>query len=154
MTTFAHHISGQRKTVRLLLIEDDMAQAELIRLGLTNGYSHIEVDHVANGREALEHLQRFASPESEGRPDLVLLDLRLPGLSGHELLEKVKGDDLLKIIPIVVLSTSSSEEDRMNAYRLGANGYVAKPLDHLRFREMLHDLVTYWCDWNEPVPVG
>ncbi len=140
--------------IRILLVEDDPAQAELIRMGLVNGYCDVEVRHLNDAQVALDHLERVAEVGAPGRPDFVVVDLRLPGMSGHDLLKAIKADSRMCTLPVVVLSTSASDADRVEAYRNGANSYLVKSLDHLEFREMLHDLVKYWSNWNQPMPVA
>ena len=140
--------------IRILLVEDDLAQAELIRMGLVNGYCDVYVRHEPDAHQALGFLESVAEPGTPGRPDFAVVDLRLPGMSGHELLRVIKQDKRLCTLPVVVLSTSASDADRIAAYQSGANSYLVKSLDHLEFREMLHDLVKYWSNWNQSMPVA
>ena len=104
-----------------LLVEDDPSHAELVRLCLAASPPEVTVDHVSDGAAALAYLRRQGEYVDAPRPDLVLLDLKLPKLDGHEVLEQVKSDDALATIPIVVLTTSASESDRARAYRQHVN---------------------------------
>jgi DNA-binding response OmpR family regulator len=85
---------------------------------------------------------------------VVLLDLKLPLVDGFDVLREIKFDPVLCSMPVVVLSTSSAEQDRVRAYKLHANSYLAKPLDFSQFEQMIQDLKLYWCGWNEKVPAG
>ncbi|MCL4744533.1 MAG: response regulator [Burkholderiaceae bacterium] len=105
------------------------------------------VHHVGDGEEALEFLRRsgrYAQAGAAPRPDLVLLDLRLPGMSGLEVLRTIKSDDDLSTIPVVVLTSSGDPDDVTRAYSFRANSYVAKPLDFERFRAIVRELDFYW----------
>lgn len=129
----------------ILLVEDDPADAHLVKLALTENRIDLKVDHVVDGREALAHLRhegdRFAGAE---RPDLILLDLNMPRMNGHEFLAAIKKDGALRDIPVVVLSTSEVERDVRGAYRLGAAGYIAKSPDFDEFTAAIGHLSAYW----------
>jgi len=110
------------------------------------------VHHVTDGVAALDYLgARPSSPSNPDarRPDVVLLDLNLPRLNGHEVLERIRGDDRLQTIPVVVLSTSSDPDDCAQAYRNRANSFVSKPADFTSFHRMIGDLAQYWGTWNQ-----
>jgi chemotaxis family two-component system response regulator Rcp1 len=81
---------------------------------------------------------------------VILLDLRLPRMDGHEVLASIKTDPLLRRIPVVILTTSQAESDRARAYSAHANSYLVKPLDFVRFHDMIQDLKMYWAVWNQP----
>src|SRR5262249_10559363 len=108
----------------------------------------ISAAHVLDGAGALEYLRRQGPFEGHPLPDIMLLDLKLPKVDGFEVLAEVKADPGLRHIPVIVLSTSSSEADRRRAYDLHANSYLAKPLDFAQFEQMIADMKLYWCDWN------
>ena len=108
----------------------------------------IVIDHVNNGVKAIEYLLNLGEYADAIRPDLVLLDLNLPKVSGHEVLEQVKSDESLQSIPVVVLTTSANEHDISMAYRHKANSYLTKPADFQKFQSMIHDLKAYWTQWN------
>jgi len=141
------------RPVRFLLVEDDDAHAELVELALEENRVVNQLSRVRDGTEALAFLRQQAPYESQSRPDVVLLDLKLPSLDGHEVLRIVKNDESLKSIPVVVLTTSAAEADRARAYMEHANSYVVKPVDFDQFHRLVRDLQLYWSVWNAPPPV-
>lgn len=134
--------------IRFLLIEDDPDHAHLIRRSLKRSRVLNKVTHFSNGLDGLSYLREQATSPEGRLPDVLLLDLRLPGLSGHEVLEQVRNDEKLKHLQVVILTTSSDEADRQRAKELNANSYVLKPLDFQRFQAMISDLSLYWGVWN------
>lgn len=139
-----------KRLLRFLLVEDEDVHAELVIRGLKKARVRNEVYRVTNGAEALAFLRQEAPYADEGRPDVILLDLKLPKVDGHELLEVVKEDEDLRMIPVVVMTTSAAETDRAKAYKHHANSYVVKPVDFGKFRQLVTDLSLYWGVWNEP----
>ena len=138
-------MTGVAFPLRILLVEDDSADAHLVRLAMAETRINATLEHVVDGREALEYLRRETDRFKEAlRPDLILLDLNMPRLDGREFLVAVKADVALRAIPVVVLSTSDVERDVLGAYRLGAAGYVAKPLDVSEFIAEIRQLGEYW----------
>lgn len=138
-------MTGAASPLRILLVEDDAADAHLVRLAMAETRINATLEHVVDGREALEYLRRETDRFKEAlRPDLILLDLNMPRLDGREFLVAVKADVALRAIPVVVLSTSDVERDVLGAYRLGAAGYVAKPLDVSEFIAEIRQLGEYW----------
>ncbi len=138
-------MTGVASPLRILLVEDDAADAHLVRLAMAETRINATLEHVVDGREALEYLRRETDRFKEAlRPDLILLDLNMPRLDGREFLVAVKADVALRAIPVVVLSTSDVERDVLGAYRLGAAGYVAKPLDVSEFIAEIRQLGEYW----------
>jgi two-component system response regulator len=134
------------KARTILLIEDDEAHAALITRILENVDRGAEIQLVRDGEEALEYLfqqGKYAAQEMRPRPDLVLLDLRLPRLDGLEVLKAIKRSERLKAIPVVVLTSSESETDIQTAYLSGANIYLVKPLSFGEFAELIR-MVTTW----------
>ncbi len=135
----------------ILLVEDDDTHAMLI----TRAFKDVEISHeiywVSSGDEALEYLFRrgkYAHPEDSPRPDLVLLDLRLPVIDGHEVLRAVKESEDLKALPVVILTTSQNKADISRAYSCYANSYLVKPMGLDKLREMISALGNYWLRWN------
>lgn len=125
----------------ILLVEDLPADAMLVRTALKEGKIYCALDVVDDGEKALRYL---ASPPSGRLPDLVLLDLNLPRVNGHEVLKAMKDDDLLRAIPVVMLTTSDVERDIEASYDLGAAGYVTKPLNLSAFFHAIHAIEDYW----------
>lgn len=131
------------------MIEDDHTHMDLVRLSLEkHGIKH-DLIHQPDGQSGLNLLTRRAEQAPEDLPDVVLLDLNLPRLNGHEVLQAVKNHETLKAIPVILLSTSNRCEDIAQAFELGANSYVVKPIDFSRFDEVVRELGTYWADLNE-----
>jgi hypothetical protein len=131
-----------------LLIEDDLDHAELIRRTLVRQRSEIVVEHVSDGAQALAYLRQQGPYKGRPMPDVILLDLKLPKMDGHEVLAGIKQDEQLRQIPVVVLTTSDAASDRARAYRLHANSYLVKPLDFDQFQQMISVMQQYWGIWN------
>lgn len=141
--------------LRVLLAEDNDAHATLVQRSLEDHDLDVDLVHVGNGEEALNYLHHrggFADPESSPRPDLVLLDLRMPKVDGLEVLRRIKNDDNLHRLPVVILTTSGTETDVARAYDLRANSYLVKPVDFVKFSDLMRDLGLYWSKWNKVAP--
>lgn len=119
--------------IRILLVEDDPGDVLLTREALAESAFPNCIEVVSNGEEAIEYLGRQGPFQGNERPDLVLLDLNLPRLGGLDVLKTIKRDESLRSIPVVVLTTSCTEEDVTNSYRLHANAYVCKPVEVEQF---------------------
>lgn len=142
------------KATSVLLVDDDETHALLIKRSFTEiGIERIY--WVGDGEEALDYLFRrgkYADEEKSPRPDLILLDLRLPKRDGHEVLKELKATEDLKVIPVVVLTTSMNRYDIRNAYGNHANSYLVKPMGLGKFQQMIKDLGVYWLEWNQRCP--
>ena len=134
----------QSQCSEILLIEDDQGDIELTRKAFLNSKIRVNLAVVSDGDEALAYLYREGEYPDVPRPDLILLDLNLPGLSGQEVLQEIKSDKNLKSIPVVILTTSDSEEDILKTYNLGANCYVNKPLGLQEFIQSIETIETFW----------
>ena len=138
------------KAVHLLLVEDKDAHAMLVERSLLGGGGRTTMDRVHDGVEAVAYVRRLGEFQNRPRPELILLDLELPRMHGHEVLRTLKADDDLKMIPVVVLTTSDAEQDRRKAYDLHANSYLVKPTELGKFRQMMSAVTSYWGVWNRP----
>jgi CheY-like chemotaxis protein len=138
------------KPVNFLLVEDDNIHAHLVSRSLEKSVVPVKVYRVANGADALSFLRRQGLYALEPRPDVVLLDLKLPKIDGHQVLAAIKADSDLRMIPVVVMTTSRDDADREKAYRHHANSYVVKPADFARFRDVVTDISHYWGTCNQP----
>lgn len=136
--------NGVGRTAEILLVEDNPADAELALIGLRGGGSINNIHVVCDGEEAWEFLHREGDHVDAPRPDIVLLDLNLPGLSGGELLRSIKADENLRSIPVIVLTTSDADQDVRFAYASHANAYMVKPVDFQQFRHLLEGFKSYW----------
>jgi two-component system response regulator len=137
--------------IKILLVEDDPAHAEIVRRNLGDFRVANQIVHVEDGQAALDYLFRqgaYADPTSSPRPDLILLDLRLPKVDGLEVLDRLKASDELSLIPTIVLTTSSAETDLLNAYSRGAVSYLVKPVDFDKFTKLMNAFGFYWLAWN------
>ena len=135
----------------ILLVEDNPAHAELVMRALESNRVDNQIHHVIDGEQALDYLHHrgdFAQPGTSPRPQLVLLDLRLPRIDGLEVLKHIKTTEELRSIPTVVLTTSEAERDITKAYDGYANSYLVKPVDFDKFKSLMSDLGFYWLAWN------
>lgn len=141
--------------IRILLVEDNVNDAELTMAMLKSTGLPIDVDTAGDGEEALDYLYRRGpfSGRAPADPALLLMDLKMPKVSGAEVLQQVRADDRFKLVPIVMLTSSRETQDVRDCYRLGANGYVVKPVDAKQFSKAIKDLAAYWLSTNEPPPI-
>lgn len=141
---------------RFLLVEDNNAHAKLVMMQFAEYRDRIQVDRVSDGEAALDYVFQRGPYVGRPRPDVILLDLNLPKVDGHEVLRQIKADCCLRSIPVVVLTTSQTEADTSECYRHYVNSYLVKPIDFERFKQMMRDLGQYWSAWNQSpqVPVG
>jgi CheY-like chemotaxis protein len=139
---------------RILLVEDDPRDVELTLTALEDFNLANEVVIARDGQEALDYLNcrgKFTTRPS-GEPAVMLLDLKLPKVDGLEVLKQIKSDEKLKIIPVVVLTSSHEEKDMVASYRLGVNAYVVKPVDFHEFVSAIKELGMFWAVINQPPP--
>jgi len=139
---------------RILLVEDDPKDVELTLTGLAEYNLANEVVVVGDGEEALDYLYRRGKYQTRynDNPAVMLLDLKLPKLNGFEVLQQVRSDENLKMIPVVVLTSSNEERDLVRSYKLGVNAYVTKPVDFHEFVNAVKELGVFWAVINEPPP--
>jgi CheY-like chemotaxis protein len=137
------------------LIEDNPSDIELTRRALEKGRIDNDLIVAEDGFEALEYLfgtGKYAGRDPADTPALALLDLKLPGMSGLEVLRRIRADGRTKRLPVVILTTSREEKDLEAGYDLGVSSYVVKPVDFLQFQESIRQLGLYWLVLNEPAP--
>jgi two-component system, response regulator len=138
------------QSATILLVEDDETHAMLI----IRSFESMRIEKiywVCDGEEAMDYLlhrEAFADRKKSPRPDLILLDLKIPKLDGHEVLWRIKNLDELKAIPVVVLTTSHNERDLRKAYLNHANSYLVKPLGIDQFLQLTQHLSLHWLEWN------
>jgi CheY-like chemotaxis protein len=139
---------------RILMVEDDPRDVELSLNALEDYHLANEVVVVRDGEQALDYLacRNAYATRSSGNPAVILLDLKLPKIDGLEVLRQIKSDDKLKLIPVVVLTSSHEEKDLVTSYRLGVNAYVVKPVDFHQFVNAIKELGAFWAVINAPPP--
>ena len=130
--------------IDILLVEDNAGDARLTQEALRDGKVRNALHHVWEGEEAMAFLRRSGKHAAAPRPDLILLDLNLPRMDGSEVLAEIKGDDALKSIPVVILTTSSAEQDILRSYNLHANCYITKPVTMVEFIRAVTAIQSFW----------
>lgn len=137
--------------ILVMLVEDNADHAELVIRTLEDHRIANKVIHFLDGQNALDYLLRrhgYEDPEVAPRPHMILLDLRLPGIDGLEVLRMIKEQEELKNIPVIVLTTSEAEKDVARAYSNHVNSYLVKPVGYEEFSKLMNDLGFYWLGWN------
>lgn len=138
--------------VEILLVEDNMSDAELTIRALKKNNLANKLLHLKDGTEALDYIFAqgiYTDRNTENRPKVILLDLKMPKMSGIEVLQKIKSDERTKKIPVVVLTSSKEDPDMLECYRLGVNSYVVKPIGFEAFVKAVSDLGLYWMILNQ-----
>jgi CheY-like chemotaxis protein len=135
---------GLVRPVEILLVEDNAGDVRLAIEALKDAKVHNNLTAVNDGASAMALLRRQGRYAEAPRPDLILLDLNLPGKDGREVLSEIKADPEFRMIPVVVLTTSQAEEDILRAYHLQANCYITKPVDLDRFAEIVRSIEGFW----------
>jgi chemotaxis family two-component system response regulator Rcp1 len=138
------NITTRGRPIEILLVEDNPSDVRLVQEAFKDGKLRNNLSVVDDGEKALAFLKREGIYEEAPRPDLILLDLNLPRLNGREMLSQVKECPELRHIPIVVLTTSKSEEDILRSYELHANCYVTKPVDLDQFIRVVQSIEYFW----------
>jgi DNA-binding response OmpR family regulator len=132
------------KPIQVLLVEDNPADADLTRESFRGSARPIALNVAVSGSEAVEYLHKRGKFAGAETPDLILLDLNLPGIDGKGVLAEIKQDAKLKRVPVSVLTSSTSEKDVVQSYELGANCYIVKPLDFKTFQAIIKVVEHYW----------
>jgi len=141
--------------VELLLVEDDPNDVELAMRSLRKHHLANKIHVARDGEEALDFLHArgpYAVRNAAGLPKVVFLDLKLPKVSGLEVLKEMKGNPRLRSIPVVVMTSSREQRDLVEGYRLGVNSYIQKPIDFDQFQNVVKDLGYYWLVINQSPP--
>lgn len=136
--------SPHRRNLELLVVEDNPAEILLLEEVLAEAEVALELRVVNNGEEGLAYLRREGRFANASRPDLIMLDLNLPGRDGRQVLREIKEDPDLLAIPVIILSTSQAEEDILQCYRLQANCYITKPVSLDEFIEVIRAIESFW----------
>jgi len=137
----------------ILLVEDDLADQKLIKISIRNEKIANDLYTVQSGEEGMDFLYRRGNySDGTPQPDLILLDLNMPGMGGKEFLKRLKEDEKLKQIPVVILTTSEAEKDIIDSYKLQASGYVHKPVTLEEFKGAMKKLKEYWFVLCKRVP--
>lgn len=136
----------------ILLVEDNPDDVKLTQRALRQSNILNELVVARDGVEALDYLfgtGQYAERDTRLLPQVILLDLKMPRMDGLELLQRIRADEKTRLLPVVVLTTSTEERDRMESYKLGANSYIRKPMDFQQFTEAVQQLGLYWLVLNQ-----
>ena len=145
-------VKANERPLEILLVEDNLADVRLLVEVLKEGKDYHRMNVVTNGVEAMNYLNRKGKFSDASRPDIILLDLNLPKKDGREVLKEIKSDKKFKRIPVVVLTTSDSEEDISKSYEYHANCYITKPVDLDQFIQVVNAIENLWLE-NAALPV-
>jgi two-component system response regulator len=140
----------------ILLVEDNDDDRELALLAFKQAQADTALLALEDGLQALSYLfadERFATAEGNGMPKLVLLDLKMPKIDGLEVLRRLRADQRTHFLPVVILTSSMEQSDIIEAYGLGANSYLRKPVDFLDFVDVARQISAYWLTLNQAMPV-
>jgi CheY-like chemotaxis protein len=149
-------MSGSESRKTILLVEDNPDDEALAIRALKRHHIGNEIIVAHDGVEALDYLYGtglYANRDTSIKPTVVLLDLKLPRVDGLEVLRRLREDERTRLLPVVILTTSSEEQDMLNSYSLGCNSYIRKPVDFIQFSEAIRQLGMYWLLMNEPPPL-
>jgi CheY-like chemotaxis protein len=132
------------RPAEILLVEDNENDVELTRIGFKKSKLLLNLHHAKDGVECMEFLRKQGAYAGAPRPDLILLDLNLPRMNGQEVLAEIVADEALCTLPVVVLTTSTDEEEIVKMYKLRCSSYIAKPVDFEQFLRVVQSLADYW----------
>ncbi len=139
---------------RILIVDDSPKDIELAIAALAEKNLANEVVVAEDGEEALDYLNKRGKFSSEqGNPAVILLDIKMPKMDGIEVLKQIRSDPEFKSIPVIMVTSSQEEKDLVESYKLGANSYVAKPVDAIQFIDAINVLGQYWAVINQPLPI-
>jgi two-component system response regulator len=132
------------RPAEILLVEDNDNDVELTRIGFKRTHLSLNLHHVPDGVECMAFLHKEGQYAGVPTPDLILLDLNMPRMNGHEVLQAISQDDGLRHLPVVVLTTSDAEKDVLSSYQLRCSSYIVKPVDFDNFAKAVQSLTDYW----------
>jgi CheY-like chemotaxis protein len=132
------------RAAEVLLVEDNENDLELTRIGFKKSKLLLNLHHVKDGVECMEFLRKQGAYAAAPRPDLILLDLNMPRMNGQEVLAEIVADEALCTLPVIVLTTSTDEEEIVKMYKLRCSSYIAKPVDFEQFLRVVQSLADYW----------
>lgn len=135
-----------QQSIDILICEDNLGDVYIINNVLRNSSSNYEIHHVSDGEAAMEYLQNQGDYQEASRPDLILLDLNLPKKHGFEVLQEIKTHPELKTIPVIVLTSSKSDQDILKSYELFGSCFVTKPFDFEEFSNAMQDIEKFWLN--------
>ena len=130
--------------MQILLVEDNPSDVELITTAFEDCKFEHDINSASDGEEALDYLYQRGKHDNAPRPDLILLDLNLPRQNGQEVLEVIKNDPALRSIPVIILTSSQAEKDIVRSYNLHANCYIIKPVDLVKFLDVVQAVENFW----------
>lgn len=139
-------MTDSKRSANILMVEDDLDDALLLRESFRQNRFATQLFHVENGKQCMDFLYKREAYSDAPTPDVILLDLNMPVMDGREVLEKIEADEQLRHLPVVVLTTSSNEEDILQMYKLRCSSYIVKPVDFHKFQSMVTELTNYWFD--------
>jgi two-component system, chemotaxis family, response regulator Rcp1 len=132
------------RAAEILLVEDNENDLELTRIGFEKSKLLLNLHHVKDGVECMEFLRKQGAYVGAPRPDLILLDLNMPRMNGQEVLAEIVADEALRTLPVIVLTTSTDEEEMLRMYKLRCSSYIAKPVDFAQFLRVVQSMADYW----------
>jgi CheY-like chemotaxis protein len=150
-------MGGAKPSTLILLVDDDEGHALLVRENLRAAGILDDIVELRDGQEALDYLFRrgsYGDPATSPRPDLILLDIKMPRCDGYTVLERVKADPALRVIPVLMLTSTDDQEEVDRCYRLGAGGYVVKPVQYEAFQQRLRSLAAFLSSSRFPREAG
>lgn len=138
------YMTAKKIKARVLLVEDDLDDVFLVEQSLKKNDFAVDMHHVPNGKACLDYLYEMSETNPEEMPDVVLLDLNMPVLDGRETMAKIAVDKRLKHLPVLVLTTSTDEEEVLKMYQLRCSSYIQKSLDFTEFHKKIQEITHYW----------
>jgi two-component system response regulator len=132
------------RPAEILLVEDNENDVELTRIGFKKSKLLLNLHHAKDGVQCMEFLRKQGAYTDAPRPDLILLDLNMPRMNGREVLAEIVADEALCNLPVIVLTTSTDEEEMLKMYKLRCSSYIAKPVDFNQFLRVVQSLADYW----------